>query len=805
MKNLSSQLLAYASSFCFRETLNRFRALALSSAVALLLSFSANSVAQDGASSAASATSATTTAASVPHLVRFSGAAKDLNGNALTGTVGITFLLYSGQDSGSPLWLETQNVQTNASGRYTVQLGATKPDGVPVDLFTSGEARWLGVQISGQAEQSRVLLLSVPYALKAGDAETVGGLPASAFMLANGAPTSAANNTAVQPAASSAAKNSAPPANPAVTGKGVVDYIPMWDTTSDIIDSVIFQKTSEIGINTITPAATLDVNGKTDIRDTLTLYPKSTDSTLAINGTAFKVAPTGKVTFITGQTFPGAGTITGITTATGSGLSGGGTTGTLNLNVPSAGITNTMLANSNITLNASTAGGLTTPGAMTLGDTYTIGLKTCSTNQILQYNGTSWACAALSSGTGTVTSVGSGPGLTGGPITTSGTLSIATAGVSNSMLQNSAVTVTAGTGLTGGGSVALGSSTTVSVNPAVVPELAAANTFTNDQIINVSDGNYAFTVNNTGTGEGAYVAGIVVGAFAEASSSETGSVGLLGIQTSATGETFGVYGVGQSTVGTGVYGVGYYKSNTGQSFGGYLTIGTWGDNGVTGAIGSLATADSGYALAAANNDPDYVTTVLENDELGNNSAGVFETYSQNYGGSCYIDVSGNLSCNGSVNAVVPVTGSRQVAMNTISSPEHWFEDIGSAQLANGTGVVNIESVFGETVNTGVDYHVFLTPNGDCKGLYVAHKSATSFEVRELGGGTASIGFDYRIVAKRKGYEQLRLVDETKQMNAPRPKRAPGQHPAMVNPSDLLKAHQRQMHIAQLTKSAVPAK
>src|SRR5580692_5996810 len=63
----------------------------------------------------------------------------------------------------------------------------------------------------------------------------------------------------------------------------------------------------------------------------------------------------------------GDGTITGIATAGGSGLSGGGTTGTLSLKVPAAGITNAMLADSSITLNANTAGGITTPGAMTLG------------------------------------------------------------------------------------------------------------------------------------------------------------------------------------------------------------------------------------------------------------------------------------------------------------------------------------------------------------------------------------------------------------------------------------------------------
>jgi hypothetical protein len=47
------------------------------------------------------------------------------------------------------------------------------------------------------------------------------------------------------------------------------------------------------------------------------------------------------------------------------------------------------------------------------------------------------------------------------------------------------------------------------------------------------------------------------------------------------------------------------------------------------------------------------------------------------------------------------------------------------------------------------YRVFLTPEGDCKGLYVRSKSAASFEVRELQSGTSSVAFSYRIVAKRK--------------------------------------------------------
>src|SRR5262249_41706093 len=118
-------------------------------------------------------------ASGVPTLVNFGGTLTDLNGNPLHGTVGVTFLLYKEQNSVSPLWLETQNVQADETGHYSVMLGATKSNGLPTDLFASGEARWLGVQAEGQAEQPRILLLSVPYALKAGDAQTLGGLPAS--------------------------------------------------------------------------------------------------------------------------------------------------------------------------------------------------------------------------------------------------------------------------------------------------------------------------------------------------------------------------------------------------------------------------------------------------------------------------------------------------------------------------------------------------------------------------------------------------------------------------------------------------
>src|SRR5271154_2998850 len=146
------------------------------------------------------------TASALPRLVRFGGTVKDLNGNPLTGVVGITFALYSEQSGGAALWLETQNVTADNTGHYTALLGSTKPDGLPAELFTSEQARWVGVQVSGQAEQPRVLLVSAPYALKAGDAETIGGLPPSAFMLAK-TETASTGKSASEPASSNARKN----------------------------------------------------------------------------------------------------------------------------------------------------------------------------------------------------------------------------------------------------------------------------------------------------------------------------------------------------------------------------------------------------------------------------------------------------------------------------------------------------------------------------------------------------------------------------------------------------------------------
>jgi hypothetical protein len=641
---------------------------------------------------AAQTASSGSTSSSVPPLVNFNGVLADTNGKPLTGTVGVTFYLYQDQQGGAPLWLETQNVQADKTGHYSVALGSASSQGLPASVFASGEARWLGVEVQGHTEQPRVLLVSVPYALKALDAETIGGKPASAFMMAP-----ASNSKSQSPIL--------PPGT--ITGSGTADFVPVFTGASTIGNSKIFQTVGgDVGIGTTTPAAVLDVKGTGDVRDTLTLFPKSTHNALSVHGTAFDVSSTGLVTFVSGQTFPGTGTVTSV--GSGAGLTGGPITKSGTLSIATGGVTNAMLANSSLTVTAN--GPLTGGGAVPLGGSTSLSLKSCSTNQILQFISGAWACA--NPATGTVTSVATGLGLSGGPITGSGTLTI---------------------------------------NTSVVPQLAAANTFTANQTVNATifANSSASAVIGTSTSS---VFGAVAGGGAK--------IGVYGSATGATGS-----GVEGQSPYNGVLGEASGASNTSTLFGG--SPGVWGDTGgkaESGFVGVVGTADDNSAGNFFNNSP-QATLFVGNNSTANSTDLVLIAKGDNEGGLCTIDVSGNLTCNGTIKGSAKVDGgARNVAVYAMQSPENWFEDAGSGQLSNGSARIELDPTFAQTVNAGVEYHVFLTPKGDSEGLYVSKETPHGFEVHEQRGGSSNIAFDYRIMAKRVGYEKVRLADLTEQLN-----------------------------------------
>ena len=199
---------------------------------------------------------AATAPTAVPPLVPYAGLAVDAQGRPLGSPASVTFLVYKDETGGEPLFAETQNVAVDTTGHYKAQLGASSLNGLPTELFATGEARWLEVQIAGQSPQPRILIASVPYALKASDAATLGGLPASAFARAG------SGSLAATVGPSAITSNAV---TDVTTTGGVANNLAKFSGASTIVDSILFDNGTGIGIGTSFPAATLDVRGTANL------------------------------------------------------------------------------------------------------------------------------------------------------------------------------------------------------------------------------------------------------------------------------------------------------------------------------------------------------------------------------------------------------------------------------------------------------------------------------------------------------------------------------------------------------------
>ena len=114
---------------------------------------------------------------------------------------------------------------------------------------------------------------------------------------------------------------------------------------------------------------------------------------------------------------------------------------------------------------------------------------------------------------------------------------------------------------------------------------------------------------------------------------------------------------------------------------------------------------------------------------------------------------------GTKSAAVPHPDGSHRQLYCIESPESWFEDFGEARLVNGQTEVRLDRGFAALVKLK-GYHVFLTPYGDCKGMFVTKRAAMGFRVCEQQGGTSNVRFAYRVVAKRKDVVASRLAKVT---------------------------------------------
>ena len=263
---------------------------------------------------------------------------------------------------------------------------------------------------------------------------------------------------------------------------------------------------------------------------------------------------------------------------------------------------------------------------------------------------------------GTVSSVTATGGLTAtpNPITTTGTISISTGGVTNSMLaggitnaklENSSVTVTAGTGLSGGGSVSLGGATTLNntgvlsfngrtgnvaptgsdysfsliTGTATTSQLPATTAYTNVANAFTANQSIAGSLSITGGGSLSVAGGNIT--LPDTTAATSGVLNLDGVQFlhgfGGPSSTFVGRGAGNFTMDTGIQGGSF---NTG--------VGT----------GSLASATAGYANAALgyetllDNTTGAWNAALGTQALLNNQTGSYNTASGS--GALFVNTNG---------------------------------------------------------------------------------------------------------------------------------------------------------------------
>jgi len=738
----------------------------------------------------------------VPRLIRFSGQLKNA-----TGTVGITFTLHKSQQDETALWIETQNVQLDSTGKYTVLLGATKAEGIPTEMFASGEAQWLGIRVENQPEQPRVLLVSVPYALRAAEADTLAGHAPADFV------TTDKLSSAVQQQMQAASISTT--GTPAHKNGAKANSSPTMDAATDFTDTttnqVVLVTQNGTGAGLIATAG----------------------NNFALSATSTNTAIIGSSN---GATHATAAALEGVTTASqGRGIFGWANT-TTGVNFGLYGQANSVSGTGIAAASTATTGttvGLEAQDNSPNGTAAVIqargGGKIIS-GQTGATNIEKFAVDSLGNVTAAGTFTGNGSGLTGIP-------KLATGNVFSSYLEayqtsgpgNAAVLGWGSKGSVGlfgdsdtgygvqgesnsgfgvyaqivtpapGSSAVLGftgnvfSSTYTNqegyFNAGIWADSSNVGTGVPSAFVATADDAFGGVVLTNGVDNPALYVANVSGAAIEAEASTGYAVNAMsdsgtGIIGDTAGSGSGVEGYANSLTAqnAGVLGVGNTPSVT---YGNYnVYAGVWGDTGTDStnvspaqAIGVLGTADDSHAGMFLNNSSGWSTMYIFNTGSGGTglavpaggaaTPGLFATLNASTRtGTCGIGGNGDLTCTGQVKTLATTAGgAHTVETYAMHSPENWMEDFGSGSLQNGVAVVNIDPTFAETISATADYHIFITPKGDSKGLYVARESANSFEVRESGGGTSSLSFDYRIVAKRRGYEAQRLTDVTERFKA----------------------------------------
>ena len=152
---------------------------------------------------------AQTSSAAVPLALTQQGRLLQTDGTPETGSISMTFALYTAATGGTAVWSETQSL-TLDDGYFSTQLGSVTA--LTASLF-DGQTKYLGITLQGESEMTpRETLSSVPYAIVSGD---VNGDIHPTSVSVNGAPVINAQGQWVGPLTGLAGPGATGPQGPA--------------------------------------------------------------------------------------------------------------------------------------------------------------------------------------------------------------------------------------------------------------------------------------------------------------------------------------------------------------------------------------------------------------------------------------------------------------------------------------------------------------------------------------------------------------------------------------------------------------
>ena len=202
---------------------------------------------------AAGAAAQSTTVGLPSTVIPIAGELRTALGEPRTGVVTLVLSLYDNEDDLSPRWVEQHVITLDDAGRYEVHLGSTQDQGLPLELFSGASVvRWVGVTVDNEPELPRMGLLAVPYAAKAGTADTLAGKTASDFVL-----TTDLSDQVKAALKSDDGRQSE--GGDVVTNAVTQNYLQKGDGAGGTTDSNIFESAGQVGVGTATPVGRFHV------------------------------------------------------------------------------------------------------------------------------------------------------------------------------------------------------------------------------------------------------------------------------------------------------------------------------------------------------------------------------------------------------------------------------------------------------------------------------------------------------------------------------------------------------------------